>query len=64
MAGGPSRDAVMAGFLDAVTVMACPPYNAWAGPVPAAFGPAFIDLGDRFGGVIFSGVQGETPPAQ
>jgi len=41
--------AVMAGFLDDVTVVACPPYNAWVGPVPAAFGPALIYFGDGFG---------------
>jgi hypothetical protein len=38
----------MAGFLDDVTVVARPSYNAWVGPVPAAFGSAFIDFGDSF----------------
>jgi hypothetical protein len=41
--------AVMAGFLDDVTVVACTSYNAWVGPVSAAFGPAFIDFCDGFG---------------
>jgi hypothetical protein len=41
--------AVVAGFLDDVTVVACPPYDAWVGPVPPAFGPAFIDFSDGFG---------------
>jgi hypothetical protein len=39
----------MAGFLDDVTVVARPPYNARVSPVPAAFGPALVYFGDRFG---------------
>jgi hypothetical protein len=39
----------MTGFLDDVTVVARPPYNAWIGPVPPTLGPAFIDFGDSFG---------------
>jgi hypothetical protein len=34
------------GFLDNVAVVACPPYNAWVGPVSPAFSPALIDFGD------------------
>jgi hypothetical protein len=42
-------DAVLVGFLDDVTVVACPPDDARVGPVSAAFGPAFIDFGDGLG---------------
>jgi hypothetical protein len=41
--------AVVTGFPDDVAVVACPPYNARVGPVPAALGPALIDFGDSFG---------------
>jgi hypothetical protein len=41
--------AVVVGFLDDVTVVACPPYDARVGPVSPAFGPALIDFGDGFG---------------
>lgn len=56
--------AVVVGFLDDVAIVACPPYNAWAGPVPAAFGAALIDFGDGFGECPFPVFRGKNPPAR
>ena len=54
----------MPGFLDDVAVVACPPYDAWVGPVSSAFGPALIDFGDGFGECSFPVFRGKSPPAR
>jgi hypothetical protein len=41
--------AAVMGFLDDVTVVAGPPYDAWVGPVPPAFAAALVDFGKGLG---------------
>ena len=40
---------MVVGVLDDVAVVARPSYDAWVGPVPPAFAPAFVDFGDGLG---------------
>ena len=56
--------AAVMGFLDDVTVVACPPYDARVGAVSPAFGPALIDFGDGLGECPFPVLRGKSPPAR